>query len=103
MYEFNNQYLEQFEKAGMKAVGHNLDTGLVEIVEIPKHRWFVGVQFHPEFDDATVRSVLEVRAEQLEQRSPGFVDDVRARLHPVPQAPKILHNFLEYLAQIPRR
>ena len=66
----------------------------------PKSR---GVQFHPEYDDYTVRCVLDVRAELLEQRSPGFAAGVRARLHPVPQAPKILHNFLEYLAQIPRR
>jgi GMP synthase (glutamine-hydrolysing) len=66
----------------------------------PKSR---GIQFHPEFDEHYVRSVLDVRAELLEQRSPGFAAGVRSRLHPVPQAPKILHNFLEYLAQIPRR
>lgn len=48
-FEFNNAYLAQFEKAGMKAVGFNPDTDLVEIVEIPGHRWFVGVQFHPEY------------------------------------------------------
>jgi CTP synthase len=48
-YEFNNQYLEQFEKAGMKATGINPDNGLVEIVEILDHPWFVGVQFHPEY------------------------------------------------------
>lgn len=48
-YEFNNDYLEAFEKAGMKAVGTNPETGLVEIVEIPNHKWFVGVQFHPEY------------------------------------------------------
>ena len=47
-YEFNNQYLEAFEKAGMMATGLNPDTGLVEIVEIKDHPWFVGVQFHPE-------------------------------------------------------
>lgn len=48
-YEFNNDYLEQFEKAGMKAEGINPDTDLVEIMEIPGHKWFVGVQFHPEY------------------------------------------------------
>lgn len=48
-YEFNNFYLHQFEKAGMKAVGINPETDLVEIIEIPTHRWFVGVQFHPEY------------------------------------------------------
>jgi CTP synthase len=47
-WEFNNQYLEVFEKAGMVATGTNPDTNLVEIVEIPSLRWFVGVQFHPE-------------------------------------------------------
>jgi CTP synthase len=48
-FEFNNQYLKAFEKAGMIATGINPDTGLVEIMEIPSHRWFVGVQFHPEY------------------------------------------------------
>ncbi len=48
-YEFNNKYLEMYEKAGMKATGLNPDTQLVEIVEIPEHKWFVGVQFHPEY------------------------------------------------------
>lgn len=47
-FEFNNAYLEAFEKAGMMAAGKNPETGLVEIVELPKHRWFVGVQYHPE-------------------------------------------------------
>lgn len=48
-YEFNNSYLSQFEKAGMKATGFNPDTNLVEVIEIPDHPWFVGVQFHPEY------------------------------------------------------
>jgi CTP synthase len=48
-YEFNNFYKSDFEKAGMVPVGINPDTGLVEIVEIPAHKWFVGVQFHPEY------------------------------------------------------
>ena len=47
-WEFNNDYLEQFEEAGMKATGVNPESNLVEIVEIPDHPWFVGVQFHPE-------------------------------------------------------
>ncbi len=47
-YEFNSKYLQQFEQAGMKATGKNPDNGLVEIVEIPNHRYFIGVQFHPE-------------------------------------------------------
>jgi CTP synthase len=47
-YEFNNQYKESFEQAGMVLTGINPLTGLGEIVEIPTHPWFVGVQFHPE-------------------------------------------------------
>lgn len=48
-YEFNSAYKEQIEAAGMKATGLNPDTGLVEIIEIPEHPWFVGVQYHPEY------------------------------------------------------
>ena len=47
-YEFNNEYLSAMEAAGMKASGRNPETGLVEIVEIPSHPFFIGVQFHPE-------------------------------------------------------
>ena len=48
-YEFNNAYKQQIEAAGMIATGVNPKTGLVEIVEIPSHPWFVGVQYHPEY------------------------------------------------------
>ena len=48
-YEFNFEYLEAFENAGLTATGRNPQTGLVEVVEIPKHPFFIGVQFHPEF------------------------------------------------------
>ncbi len=48
-YEFNSNYKTQIEAAGMLATGLNPDTGLVEIVEIPEHPWFVGVQYHPEY------------------------------------------------------
>ena len=48
-FEFNNDYKEQIENAGMRATGLNPETGLVEIVEIPSHNWFVGVQYHPEY------------------------------------------------------
>jgi CTP synthase len=48
-YEFNNAYLEQVESKGMIATGKNPDTGLVEIMELKNHPWFVGVQFHPEY------------------------------------------------------
>lgn len=48
-YEFNNQYLQQLESKGMIASGLNPDTGLVEIIEIPTHPYFIGVQYHPEY------------------------------------------------------
>ena len=48
-FEFNNDYKEQIEAAGLKATGFNPETGLVEIVELPSHNWFVGVQYHPEY------------------------------------------------------
>ena len=54
-FEFNNSYLEQFEKAGMLASGRNPETGLVEVIEIPKHPWFVGVQFHPEYKSTVAK------------------------------------------------
>ena len=47
--ELNLKYLDDFEKAGMKITGRHADTGLVDIVEIPAHPWFMGVQFHPEY------------------------------------------------------
>ena len=47
-YEFNDTYKKQIETAGMRITGTNPKTGLTEIVEIPKHPFFVGVQFHPE-------------------------------------------------------
>ncbi len=48
-YEFNNYYLEDFEKAGLVASGRNPETKLVEIVELPNHPFFVAVQYHPEY------------------------------------------------------
>jgi CTP synthase len=48
-YEFNNQYMEQLQAAGLVVAGVNPERHLVEIVENPQHPWFVGVQFHPEF------------------------------------------------------
>ncbi len=48
-YEFNDAYRADLEKAGMKITGTNPDTGLVEIIELPDHPWFVGVQYHPEY------------------------------------------------------
>jgi CTP synthase len=53
-YEFNNDYLCDYEKAGMIATGINPDTNLVEIIEISSHPWFVGVQFHPEYSSTVI-------------------------------------------------
>lgn len=54
-WEFNNAYLADMEKAGMVASGRNPDTGLVEIVEIPTHPFFIGVQYHPELKSTVER------------------------------------------------
>ena len=53
-YEFNNQYKAEYEAAGMKCVGINPESDLVEIVEIPKLKWFVGTQFHPEYSSTVL-------------------------------------------------
>ena len=53
-YEFNNSYKEEFERHGMKCVGTNPNTGLVEIVEIPALRWYIGTQFHPEYSSTVL-------------------------------------------------
>ena len=73
-YEFNSEFLADFEAAGMKAVGTNPDTGLVEVVEIPEHRWFGGTQYHPEYHSTAanphplfVRFVKEAVAYRDEQ------------------------------------
>ena len=67
-FEFNNYYLDKMEEAGMKAVGKNLKTGLVEIIELDNHPWFVGVQFHPELKST------------VENPHPLFVSFVKACL-----------------------
>jgi len=54
-YEFNNEYRRQFAACGMEVTGTSPDGGLVEIVEIPEHPWFVAVQFHPEFKSQPIR------------------------------------------------
>jgi CTP synthase len=54
-YEFNSDYLEQFEANGMTASGTNPETGLVEIIEIPSHPFFIGVQYHPELKSTVER------------------------------------------------
>ncbi len=67
-YEFNNDYLEQITNAGMVATGTNPKTGLIEIVEIKNHLWFVGVQYHPEYKSTVLNP------------HPLFVDFVKAGL-----------------------
>ncbi len=67
-YEFNNEYLSDFEDNGMVATGINPDKGLVEIVEIKDHPWFVGVQFHPEYKST------------VDNPHPLFVNFVKASL-----------------------
>lgn len=54
-YEFNNKYLNEFRDAGMIPCGVNPRSDLVEIVEIPSHPWFVGVQFHPEYSSTVLK------------------------------------------------
>jgi CTP synthase len=53
-YEFNNDFRERLTKAGLKLSGTSPDGRLVEIVELPSHPWFVGVQFHPELKSRAV-------------------------------------------------
>lgn len=53
-FEFNNEYRTQLEEVGMKCVGENPDTGLVEAIEVPALKWFVGVQYHPEYNSTVV-------------------------------------------------
>lgn len=67
-WEFNNQYLEAFEKAGMVASGKNPESGLVEVIELPAHPFFIGVQFHPELKST------------VENPHPVFVKFVEAAL-----------------------
>lgn len=53
-FEFNGNYREMYEKAGMHCVGENPETHLVEVVEIPQMRWFIGTQYHPEYSSTVL-------------------------------------------------
>ena len=53
-FEFNNEYRDRFEAAGMQCVGENPATHLVEVVEIPEKRWFIGTQYHPEYSSTVL-------------------------------------------------
>lgn len=53
-FEFNNDYRAQFEAAGMRCVGENPETRLVEVIELPGKRWYVGTQYHPEYSSTVL-------------------------------------------------
>ncbi|MBO7459426.1 MAG: gamma-glutamyl-gamma-aminobutyrate hydrolase family protein, partial [Bacteroidales bacterium] len=53
-YEFNDKYRDEYEKNGMHCVGFNPESKLVEIVEIPELRWYIGTQFHPEYSSTVL-------------------------------------------------
>ncbi len=81
-WEFNNRYLEQFEKAGMVASGKNPATGLVEIIELPRHPFFIGVQYHPELKSTVenpqpifvrfIRAAREYAEKVAEEKAPAL-------------------------------
>ncbi|EKC49795.1 CTP synthase [human gut metagenome] len=54
-YEFNNEFQQEFEKNGMMCVGRNPESDLVEIVEIPGLKWYVGTQYHPEYQSTVLK------------------------------------------------
>ena len=54
-YEFNNQYLTEYERAGMMCVGRNPESDLVEVVEIPGLKWYIGTQYHPEYQSTVLK------------------------------------------------
>jgi CTP synthase len=68
-YEFNNEYREAIEAAGLKITGTSPDGRLVEMIEMPEHPWFLAVQFHPEFTSRPNRP------------QPLFREFVKAALH----------------------
>jgi CTP synthase len=71
-YEFNNIYLEEVTNAGIRVAGTNPEHGLVEIIELEGHPWFVGVQFHPEFKSRPIKShplFRELVAAAMKQKS----------------------------------
>jgi CTP synthase len=68
-YEFNNDYREQYEQAGVKCSGINPESNLVEIIEIPSKKWFIGTQFHPEYSSTVLNP------------HPLFVNFIKAAIH----------------------
>ena len=67
-FEFNNAYKQQFESAGMICSGTNSESDLVEIIELKSHKWYVGVQFHPEYSST------------VEKPHPLFIDFIKASI-----------------------
>ncbi len=67
-FEFNNEYRNEFEKHGMLCSGYNEEANLVEIIELKSHKWYIGVQFHPEYSSTVV------------QPHPLFVDFIKAAI-----------------------
>ena len=79
-YEFNNDFQSEFERAGMKCVGRNPESDLVEIVEIPGLKWYIGTQFHPEYQSTVLHP------------HPLFVDFVKAAIEKKQQEAKKNNN-----------
>ena len=75
-FEFNNEFKKMFEEAGMICTGENPDTGLVEIVEVPSLKWFIGVQFNPEYNCTVVNP------------NPLFVSFIKAAIKSPSLSPK---------------
>ncbi len=69
-YEFNDRFLADYEKNGMLCVGTNPKSNLVEIVEVPEHKWYIGTQFHPEYTSTVLKP------------HPLFVDFIKAAVSP---------------------
>ena len=67
-FEFNDDFRERFEKGGMQCVGENPKTHLVEVVEVPEKRWYIGTQYHPEYQSTVLHP------------NPLFVDFVKAAI-----------------------
>ena len=78
-FEFNSDYRLRFEDAGMKCVGENPATRLVEVVELPDHRWYIGTQYHPEYSSTVlapnpifldfVKASIEYKSEKSKEKT----------------------------------
>jgi len=86
-WEFNNAYLSQFEQAGMLPSGSNPESGLVEIVELPHHPFFIGVQYHPELK-STVESPQPIFVHFI-KAAKDFVEAKNAVRNPLLQSEMI--------------